>query len=45
MEIKVQRTYMKGEITEGQLTIDGQPICDTLHTQEPGAQTRGDISD
>ena len=34
MEIKVQRTYMKGEITEGQLTIDGQLICDTLENTE-----------
>ena len=34
MEIKIQRTYTKGEITEGQLTIDGQLICDTLENTE-----------
>ena len=30
MTITIQRTFMKGEITEGHVTIDGQRICDTL---------------
>ena len=30
MTIIIQRTFMKGEITEGHVAIDGQRICDTL---------------
>ena len=30
MTITIQRTFMKGEITEGHVSIDGQRICDTL---------------
>ena len=30
MTIIIQRTFMKGEITEGHVSIDGQRICDTL---------------
>ena len=30
MTITIQRTFIKGEITEGHVTIDGQRICDTL---------------
>ena len=30
MTITIQRSFTKGEITEGHVTIDGQRICDTL---------------
>ena len=30
MTITIQRTFIKGEITEGHVSIDGQRICDTL---------------
>ena len=30
MIITLQRTFVKGEITEGQLRIDGLTLCDTL---------------
>ena len=30
MTITIQRTFVKGEITEGRLLIDGQRVCDTL---------------
>ena len=30
MTITIQRTFTKGEITEGHVSIDGQRICDTL---------------